>query len=300
MRCLLPLPVHRDGVALAGRRHGAARQARAPRKSASPSRRAAPARRHRARESRARGPRRPGCRRPPPACAAAMCSGFGRVFATFGARTAASAPTLPLPLRSRNRANERTPARARISDRLPAPSARRAAMKARTSCGASLASRLKVGLPPRCSARNTRNWRDITGIGLDGLARHAPLGRKMRRASAPSRPRHPWRQTSIFLPVLHRGRLWSWPHYLVGPMRRMRELPSAFLNRPESARPSAWPRNSSMFWCRSRSTRPIPTGSRRSSICAGRHRRRAARCARGDRRGLGRGRHDPSPACTTG
>ena len=32
-------------------------------------------------------------------------SGFGRVFAIFGARTAFSAPTLPLPLRSRNRAN---------------------------------------------------------------------------------------------------------------------------------------------------------------------------------------------------
>ena len=33
-------------------------------------------------------------------------SGFGSVLAIFGARTAASAPTLPLPLRSRKRAND--------------------------------------------------------------------------------------------------------------------------------------------------------------------------------------------------
>ena len=32
-------------------------------------------------------------------CADAIASGFGKVFGTFGARTAASAPTLPLPLR---------------------------------------------------------------------------------------------------------------------------------------------------------------------------------------------------------
>ena len=89
----------------------------------------------------------------------AMASGFGSVFGTFGARTAASAPTLPLPLRSRNRANERTPASARISERLPMPSPRRAAMKARTSCGVSLASSASVGAPPRCSAMKARNCR---------------------------------------------------------------------------------------------------------------------------------------------
>ena len=44
----------------------------------------------------------------------------------------------------------------------------------------------------------------------------------------------------------------------------MAGLPSPFLNWPESARPEPWPRNlpsnSSMSWCRSRSTRPIPIG----------------------------------------
>ena len=91
--------------------------------------------------------------------AAATASGFGSVRGTFGARTAASAPTLPLPLRSRKRANERTPASVRISERPLMPAARRAAMKARTSCGASLASSASDGAPPRWSARKARNWR---------------------------------------------------------------------------------------------------------------------------------------------
>ena len=70
--------------------------------------------------------------------AAAMCSGFGRVFGTFGARTAASAPTLPLPFRLQ-KTRERTHPGQRPHQRPAAmPSARRAAMKARTSCGASL------------------------------------------------------------------------------------------------------------------------------------------------------------------
>jgi hypothetical protein len=49
--------------------------------------------------------------------ASATANGFGNDLGTFGARTAASAATLPLPLRSRNRANERTPARFLISER---------------------------------------------------------------------------------------------------------------------------------------------------------------------------------------
>ena len=52
---------------------------------------------------------------------------------------------------------------------------------------------------------------------------------------------------------------------------------------------------SSMSWCRSRSTRPIPTGCRRARARARRHRRRAARRARGHRRGLGRRTSTPNP-----
>ena len=77
----------------------------------------------------------------------------------LGVRTAASAPTLPLPLRSRKRANERAPASMRISERLPMPSARRAAMKARTSSGARRASADSVTRPSRCPDRKARNWR---------------------------------------------------------------------------------------------------------------------------------------------
>src|SRR5450631_4003967 len=77
--------------------------------------------------------------------AAAIASGFGNVLPTLGARTADSAPTLPLPLRSRKRANERAPASTRINERLLKPSLRRAAMKARTSAGESLAKALSDG-----------------------------------------------------------------------------------------------------------------------------------------------------------
>ena len=42
--------------------------------------------------------------------------------------------------------------------RLPAPSARREAMKARTSAGVSLDRCFSAGMPPRCSARKARNW----------------------------------------------------------------------------------------------------------------------------------------------
>jgi len=83
-------------------------------------------------------------------CTAAEAGkGFGKVRGNLGVVTAVSAATLPLPLRSRKRANERQPASVRINERLPAPSLRRAAMKARTSAGASRAICLSVGAPPR-------------------------------------------------------------------------------------------------------------------------------------------------------
>jgi hypothetical protein len=89
--------------------------------------------------------------------AAVAASGFGKVLPIFGARTAASAATLPLPLRSRKRAKERAPAKPRMSERPPIPAARRAAMKARTSCGVSLERSFSFGAPPRCSAMKARN-----------------------------------------------------------------------------------------------------------------------------------------------
>jgi len=91
--------------------------------------------------------------------AAGIASGFGSGFASFGVRTAESAPTLPLPLRSRKRAKERTPASMRISERLLVPPARRAAMKARTSSGLRRDSAESVTRPSRWSQRKARNWR---------------------------------------------------------------------------------------------------------------------------------------------
>jgi hypothetical protein len=90
-----------------------------------------------------------------------MCSGFGNVFGTFGARTAESAPTLPLPLRSRKRANERMPASDLMSDRLPRPSPRRAAMKARTSAGVGFARK-----PPVFMKAGDVCEVEIEGVGL--------------------------------------------------------------------------------------------------------------------------------------
>jgi hypothetical protein len=91
--------------------------------------------------------------------AAGTASGLGSVFASFGVRTAASAPILPLPVRSRKRAKERIPASMRMSERLLTPSARRAAMNARTSSGINRDSAESVGRLPKCPQTKTRNWR---------------------------------------------------------------------------------------------------------------------------------------------
>ena len=58
----------------------------------------------------------------------------------FGPRTAARAPSRPLPLRSRKRPKARMPASARISDRLPILSARRRAVRE-----AQMAARIRQG-----------------------------------------------------------------------------------------------------------------------------------------------------------
>ena len=91
--------------------------------------------------------------------AAAIWIGFGRLLPTLGARIAESAPTLPLPSRSRKRPNERKPASARISERPPISSARRIAMKALTSLASRAANCASVTRAPQCSLRKTRHWR---------------------------------------------------------------------------------------------------------------------------------------------
>ena len=107
-------------------------------------------------------------------------SGFGKVFGIFGARTADSAPTLPLPLRSRKRANERAPASERISEREPIPSAaprrHEGAHVARLDRGERLQRDLFAGV----FGEKPEELAHVALIGLDGLRRHAPLGAKMR------------------------------------------------------------------------------------------------------------------------
>ena len=108
-------------------------------------------------------------------------SGFGKVFGTFGARTADSAPTLPLPLRSRKRANERAPASERISEREPipvaAPRRHEGAHVARLDRGKRFQRRLLAGV----LGEKAEELAHVALIGLDGLRRHAPLGAKMRK-----------------------------------------------------------------------------------------------------------------------
>ena len=185
-----------------------------------------------------------------------MASGFGSVFGTFGARTAASAPTLPLPLRSRNRANDRIarqrPHQRTAADAVRAPRRHERAHVLRREPGQFGQRRLAAEM----LRQKSQELPDVALVGLDGLGRHPPLGAEMAEPA-----RHLGRhvagdegQFGVRLWVvlcLTRGRL-SHP------------LPSPFLNRPESARPAAWPRRSSMSWCRSRSTTPIRIGCRAS------------------------------------
>ena len=110
--------------------------------------------------------------------AAEIASGFGSVFASFGARTAASAPTLPLPLRSRKRANERAPASMRISERLLMPSARRAAMKARTSSGSR---RDNAGERHAAAGMLGQEDEELPNVALIGLDRLRPTSAARRR-----------------------------------------------------------------------------------------------------------------------
>ena len=155
--------------------------------------------------------------------AGGTASGFGRVLAIFGARTALSAPTLPLPLRSRKRAKERAPASWRISVRAPMPSARRAAMKARTSCGVSSA-RCERGRAAEMVGQKTEELRHVAAIGFERFRRHPPLVAEDTPASAQTRP--PRRA-----PRKARSRLLDVGLAMTALSHR---LPSPFLKRPES------------------------------------------------------------------
>ena len=243
--------------------------------------------------------------------AAPTDSGLGRVLPIFGARTAASAPTLPLPFRSRKRAKARAPASARISERLPiAVAAPRRHEGAHILRASALASCLSEGAPPRCSARKSRNWQGIAPVGLQRLRRHAPLGAEIaanarfrRRRRGPTWFRvcsMPWR--------ISRGRVL----YI--------RLPSPFLKQPKSLQTRrAIPKSEPVFG--KITDRPEPMTTRIVDVlvpvaldqtysyrvpeeldaCAGRSGGGAARRARRMHRAWS-GRITPRPirACTTG
>ena len=184
--------------------------------------------------------------------AAATASGFGKVLRQFRrAHGGQAPPTLPLPLRSRKRANERAPASPRISERLPVPSPRRAAMKARTSAGVSLASCLSDGRAAQMLGEKSEELADVAPIGLQRLGRHAPLGAEIAEPAG-----------DFGGDVGGGGKRRSWPA-----CRTWHRFLHPSLSAPESARP-LMACVSSMSWCRSRSTRPIPTACRTGSTLA--------------------------------
>ena len=87
--------------------------------------------------------------------------------------------SLPLPLRSRKRAKERMPASERMSERLPMPPARRAAMKARRSAGDKLGELSKRRRAAEMLRQEGHELRHVAAIGFERLERHAPFGAEM-------------------------------------------------------------------------------------------------------------------------
>ena len=67
------------------------------------------------------------------------------------------------------------------------PSARRAAMKARTSAGVELGEARERRRAAEMLGEEGEELADVAPIGLDRLGRHAPLGAEEARASARSR-----------------------------------------------------------------------------------------------------------------
>ena len=154
----------------------------------------------------------------------------------------------------------RTPASTRISERLPMPSARRAAMKARTSCGRQLRKILERRRAAQMRGEETEKLRDVAPIGLERLRPTCAARRPDSRASARFRPRRRARERGIA----------AVPAVIVLRMVAcvMHPFLHPSLSRLESARPFSWPNASSMSWCRSRSTRPIRIACRRRSTLA--------------------------------
>ena len=184
---------------------------------------------------------------------------------------------------SRQSPHQRPPA-----DAVAAPRRHEGAHVLRRQPGQFGESRLAAEMP----GQKAQELPGVALVGLDGLGRHAALGAEM---SEPARHlgghvAGDECQFGIQLRVvlcLTRGRL-------------SHRLPSPFLNRPESARSAAWPRRSSMSWCRSRSITPIRIGSR-ASLSSSPETSSPCRSARGRPSAWsGRRTSRSSPACTTG
>ena len=200
--------------------------------------------------------------------AASIASGRGKVLPIFGARTAASAPTLPLPLRSRNRregaeAGERPHQRA-AADAGCAPRRHEGAHVG----GRELGKVRQRGRAAEMLGEKLEELQHVAPVGLDRLRRHAPLGAKMLEPVfdlGRDLGRHKVRANPYFSRSAQlRGVSAGFP--LARDISRHYRHPLPFLSRPESAGKLApWPSASSMFWSRSRSTGPIPTGCRTSS-----------------------------------
>ena len=111
--------------------------------------------------------------------AAATGSGFGRVLPIFGARTAASAPTLPLPLRSRKR-RERAHAGERAHQRAAADAVRAARRQKGADVGRrQRGERLQRRRAAEMLGQEAQELPHVAPIGFERLWRHAPLGAEM-------------------------------------------------------------------------------------------------------------------------
>ena len=112
--------------------------------------------------------------------AAATGSGRGKVLAIFGARTAASAPTLPLPLRSRKR-REGAHAGERAHQRAAADAVARGAPPGRRArpAGVSAARSRERRRAAEMPGKKAQELQHVAPVGLDRLRRHAPLGAEM-------------------------------------------------------------------------------------------------------------------------
>ena len=179
--------------------------------------------------------------------AAPTASGRGSVLPIFGARTAASAPTLPLPLRSRKRAK-----RAQAGERAHQRAAADIVGAPRRQEGAHIGRRQRGKLLQRRRAAEMlgekgEELQHVAPIGFERLRRQPPLGAEMcepASISAATLGRDEARASAIFrssprtagIQAFRPARIGTEiPAFagMSGPSYRRRPFP--FLNRPESA-----------------------------------------------------------------